>query len=126
VTRNSIFANNRLGIDLDPLGQPNPNDAGDADGGPNERLNFPEIQTATTSSVTGTACGGCTVEIFVADAGAGAHGEGKTFVGSATAGTSGAFTAVVTGAASGSFVTATATDAQGNTSEFSTNKAVSG
>jgi CSLREA domain-containing protein len=125
ITLNSIFGNTQLGIDLRPIGSANPNDEGDADSGANEQLNFPVIGTATTLSVTGTACGGCTVEVFLADGGAGAYGEGKTFVGSATASGAGTFSVPVSGVANGRYVTATATDSAGNTSEFSPNKAAS-
>jgi CSLREA domain-containing protein len=125
ITLNSIFGNTQLGIDLRPIGSANPNDEGDADRGANEQLNFPVIGTATTLSVTGRACGGCTVEVFLADGGAGAYGEGKTFVGSATASGAGIFSVPVSGVANGRYVTATATDSAGNTSEFSPNKAAS-
>ena len=125
ITRNSIFANTGLGIDIQPLGQPNPNDAGDLDTGPNEQLNYPELKTATPLRATGTACANCTVEVFLADAGAGAYGQGKTFVGSSDANADGSFTVELSGAAGGNYVTTTATDAAGNTSEFSANKVVS-
>jgi CSLREA domain-containing protein len=124
ITRNSIFGNTGLGIDLAPIGSVNQNDSGDGDSGPNQQLNFPVLSTATTRVVSGTACAGCTVEIFVATGGAGAYGEGRTFVGSATAASGGAFTATISGAAAGDFLTATATDSQGNTSEFGLNRVV--
>jgi hypothetical protein len=120
ITRNSIYNNTNLGIDLAPTGV-TPNDSGDGDSGPNEQLNFPVLQTASTQQVTGTACGGCTVEIFIADNGANAYGEGKTFVGSAVASSNGIFKVNVGGVTQGQFVTATATDTAGNTSEFSLN-----
>jgi hypothetical protein len=128
VTRNSIFANEGLGIDLQPFGV-NQNDAGDADTGANTKLNWPVLTGATPESVTGTACAGCRVEIFVADTtntdgtDPGAYGEGRTLAGEGDADENGNFTIAVTGAA-GKVVTATATDADGNTSEFSRNRAV--
>lgn len=125
ITRNSIFGNKGLGIDIEPLGQPNPNDVDDADSGANEQLNFPVLDAATPQSVTGTACGGCTVEVFLADGGAGAYGEGKTLVGSSIAGADGAFEVTVNSVAEGGYVTATTTDTQGNTSEFSPNRQIS-
>jgi hypothetical protein len=123
VTQNSIFGNGTLGIDIWPRGV-NQNDAYPHDG-PNERLNFPVLNTASSTLVTGVTCGGCTVEIFVADSGAGGYGEGKTFVGSTTAFGDGTFTASINGAAPGQYLTATATDSAGNTSEFSLNLLVS-
>lgn len=125
ITRNSFYSNGGLGIDLQPDGV-NPNDPGDTDTGPNEARNFPVLTNATTSSVTGTACAGCTVEIFVADVNSAAHGEGKTFVGSGTANGSGAFTISISGVSNGNYLTATATDPDGNTSEFSRNIPVGG
>ena len=125
ITRNSIFDNGTLGVDLAPLGQPNPNDASDADSGPNEQLNFPVLQAATSQQATGTACANCTVEVFLADGGAGAYGEGKTFVGSSVAGADGRFVVMLSGVAAGNYLTATATDPAGNTSEFSLNRAAS-
>jgi CSLREA domain-containing protein len=124
ITRNSIFGNAGLGIDLKPFG-PTPNDPEDTDSGPNENLNFPVVGKVRAQEVSGTACAGCTVEIFLADGDARAYGEGKTFVGSSTADNDGKFTAAVSGVEVGDYVTATATDAAGNTSEFSPNKVVS-
>jgi len=124
ITQNSIFANGGLGIDLAPTGAVNPNDAGDGDTGANEQLNFPVIKQAHVTQVTGTACAGCRVEIFIATGAAGANGQGQTYVGNAKAATNGAFTANVTGVALGNRVTATAIDAAGNTSEFSVNVVV--
>lgn len=121
ITRNTIRRNTALGIDLDPLDRVNPNDSGDTDSGPNDLLNFPVLTSATTQEVKGTACASCTVEIFVADNDESGHGEGRTFVGSAKASTTGAFTVVISGAAAGDSVTATATDGAGNTSEFARN-----
>lgn len=124
ITHNSISGNSGLGIDLEPLGVVNANDAGDTDIGPNEQLNFPELASASPESVTGTACASCTVEIFVADEGAKAYGEGKSFVGSSTTKSDGTFTVAVSGVVTGDYVTLTATDAVVNTSEFSLNRVV--
>lgn len=135
ITQNSIYANTQMGIDLGPaVGETN-NDAGDTDTGANEELNHPIINTATTALVKGTACGDaivpkpCTVEIFIAspvggDKTAGKVGQGKTFVGSGTTDSNGKFAVTVSGVAVGALVTATATDASGNTSEFSYNLTV--
>jgi hypothetical protein len=66
-------------------------------------------------------CGGCTIELFLADGAAGAHGEGQEFVASAQADSVGLATVPVPETARGRVVTATATDTTGNTSEFSQN-----
>jgi CSLREA domain-containing protein len=130
ITRNSIYNNSGLGIDLDPVGAVNGNDLDDADTGSNEQLNFPVIESATLSTVSGTACSAtvvpkpCTVEVFLADRDPSGYGEGKTFVGSSTTNADGTFAVVVSGLVSGDYVTATATDANGNTSEFSANMPV--
>jgi len=121
ITENSLFANSGLGIDLDPNNQVNQNDPGDVDTGANQQLNFPQISAATPTNVSGTACVGCRVEVFIADAGGGAYGEGKTFVGAASADGAGQFSVGVSGVSAGQWLTTTATDANGNTSEFSEN-----
>jgi hypothetical protein len=126
ISQNMIFGNTVLGIDIAPLGVVNPNDPGDTDSGPNQQLNFPVLQNATPQKVTGTACAGCIVEIFVADKGEGAYGQGKIFAGSAKADGSGNFGVNVMGVQVGQYVTSTATDSRGNTSEFSLNMLVSG
>jgi CSLREA domain-containing protein len=126
ITRNSIYGNTRLGIDLAPIGRVNANDSGDGDGGPNQQMNFPVLEAATTQWVRGSACAGCVVEVFVADGAAGAYGEGKTFVGAATAAPNGVFVAPVRGVGPNMAVTATATSPAGNTSEFARNMRVAG
>jgi hypothetical protein len=123
LSRNSIFGNVGLGIDLRPNGV-NPNDPGDSDAGPNQGLDFPVLAGATTSMVKGQACGGCTVEVFVADGVAGRYGEGRTFVADAVVGPDGAFAIPIGGVDAGQHLTATATDGDGNTSEFSLNMVV--
>jgi hypothetical protein len=124
ITQNSIFGNTGLGIDITPHDQVNPNDANDVDKGPNQQLNFPILATAWPTLIKGTACANCTVEIFIADGGENDYGEGKTFIGTGLVDSGGAFAVVVSGAALGDILTATATDADGNTSEFSHNKVV--
>ena len=124
ITGNSIYGNQKLGLDLDPVGTVNPNDAGDTDTGPNQQLNFPIIGMATPQQVAGSACGGCTVEVFRADGSNGGYGQGKTLVASAIADSGGSFVTPVGGVAEGDHVSATATDAAGNTSEFSLNRIV--
>ena len=118
ITRNSIY-DNGFGIDLHPYGV-TPNGQYPTTG-PNLRLPFPALSSASPSTVTGRACAGCTVEVFLADGGDNEYGQGRTFVGSAvatpdlTGAAVGSFTATVSGLAVGNYVTATATDANGNT-----------
>jgi len=79
------------------------------DGG-NASLEPPNLTAA--NPVSGTACPNCTVDIY-----SDAADEGRVYEGSTTANTSGRFT--FDEEISGPFVTATVTDAQGNTSPFS-------
>lgn len=123
ITQNSIFDNTGLGIDIYPQG-PNPNDVGDPDMGPNDGLNYPVITAASQTVVQGTACQGCRIEVFAADPDPSGQGEGATFLGATTA-PNGTFSVGVS-VPEGTTVTATAIDAQGNTSEFSLNAVVSG
>ena len=120
-TQNSISGNALLGIDLPLLGV-NPNDAGDGDIGPNGLLNYPEAGVSG-SVITGTTCIGCTVELFLADGDASGHGEGESFIAKAVANMVGTFLIDVSPAPIGICrpMTLTATDAAGNTSEFSEN-----
>jgi uncharacterized repeat protein (TIGR01451 family) len=136
ITRNSIASNGRLGIDLaggnDPPSGVTPNDPGDADTGPNDLQNFPALASAITAggntTVTGTldsSPGGTfTIEFFASTtANPSGYGEGQTYLGQATVTTDatghGAFSAALPAVAAGQLLTATATDAGGNTSEFS-------
>ncbi|MBN1139529.1 MAG: hypothetical protein JXM73_23335 [Anaerolineae bacterium] len=98
--RNSIHSNLGLGIHL-------------AEGG-NNLLPAPVILTVTETTVSGTACPGCVVEIFSDD-----EDEGRIYEGSAIANTSGIFAFDKGSPLNGPHVTATATDGEGNTSEFS-------
>ena len=111
ITRNSIHDNVGLGIDLSPTGR-NPNDANDADTGPNQQLNFPELQIVEPQRVRGKACVGCRVEVFAADG----SWEGRQYLASGTADAQGSFDIATPNVAGGR--TATATDGAGNTSEF--------
>ncbi len=115
---NTFTNNGGLAIDLAPAG-PTPNDAGDADSGPNENLNYPVLTTASTSAVAGTACAGCRVEIYRSTIDTGNRGEGNKLVGTATAGADGSFNASIRGVAGGDYVAAIAIDPANNTSEFS-------
>jgi hypothetical protein len=72
----------------------------------------------SSNPLRGTACAGCTVDIYSGSE------DSQVYEGSATASASGGFT--FDGALSGSLVTATATDAGGNTSPYSEPFAVPG
>ncbi|HVS31410.1 MAG TPA: BACON domain-containing protein [Thermoanaerobaculia bacterium] len=129
---NSIFFNGGLGIDLGGDGV-TANDPGDADSGANNLQNYPVVTSVSSDGVTTTISGtlnstpstGFLVDLYSnASCDASGHGEGQTHLGSTSvltdAGGNAAFSFVAsTLLASGHVVTATATDAAGNTSEFS-------
>lgn len=126
ITQNSIYNNAGLGIDLYPSG-PNANSSNGTASGPNNELNTPTLWNAFPNFVNGIdpTCVGCTVEVFKAarlstDKGRGNYGQGQTFLGSTIVGTGGKWNLYnVTGLSVGDYVTTTATDLQGDTSEFS-------
>jgi parallel beta-helix repeat protein len=132
--RNSIFNNLGLGIDLESDGVA-PNDAGDGDSGANGLQNYPVLTSAASGGNLTTVKGTLNsqpnseyrLEFFFGDVGAcdpSGNGEGRTFLGAGVATTNGSgnvsFTFVSnTSLGAGRLVAATATDAAGNTSEFS-------
>src|SRR3954451_14787396 len=131
VRGNSIDSNGRIGIDLSPDGV-NANDSGDGDSGPNGLQNFPVIDSATPSASTviaGTlnskASTTYTIDFYeVSACDASGNGEGQTWLGSTQATTDGNGNASWSQTVSRTvptdhFVTATATDPDGSTSEFS-------
>ena len=133
VLSNSIFSNGALGIDLGGNGI-TANDTGDSDAGPNNLQNFPVLTVAASNSantaLTGTlnsvANATFTVQFFAnATCDSSGNGEGQTFLGQTSVTTdangNASFNATVAvPVAIGAFITATATDAANNTSEFST------
>lgn len=147
---NSIMGNSSLGIDISGGGFTgfNPNDPGDGDSGPNNIQNFPDLTDAFVNGdgdllVTylvdtdlDNATYPLTVEIFEADAD---DEEGQVFLGRSsytTANHGGCGTppcettvnlgdAATLGMSTGDRLVATATDDDGNTSEFSVNIMVS-
>ncbi|MCY7348217.1 MAG: carboxypeptidase regulatory-like domain-containing protein [Pyrinomonadaceae bacterium] len=140
VRGNSIHSNVFGGIDLNGEGI-TPNDAAfDADSGANTLQNFPVLTSATTSGgnliVNGTLNSKpsqtFTVDFYSSAAcDASGNGEGEIFLGSTNVTTDAGgivgFTASLpVTVAGGRFITATATDAAGNTSEFSQCRAASG
>lgn len=135
---NGIYSNEGLGIDLGTPSSPGPsdgvtpNDPLDADDGPNRLLNYPvltSIERSTETTVTGRleSAANSMFEIqFFANPSCGSYGfgEGQTLLGSGLFLTNGAgvaeFTQVFTQTlAPAAGVSATTTDAAGNTSEFS-------
>jgi hypothetical protein len=133
IRQNSIFRNGLLGIDLAPWG-PTANDPDDADTGPSRLQNFPEITAAVLNgeslsvvysvpSSTVNSTYPLAVEFFVADTDG---QEGQTYLGThgyaspGVSATSFAQCCIPLGAR----LVATATDSNGNTSEFSSSIAV--
>ena len=131
---NSIFSNVELGIDLGNDSAVEPNDAGDGDPGANNLQNFPVLTSAVTGGGFGVSVGGTLdstanavfrVEFFSnAACDPSGNGEGETFLGAGTATTDGSGTAVFAvgltkAVLPGELITATATDPDNNTSEFS-------
>jgi len=130
--RNSISGSQGIGFDLNDDGV-TLNDSGDGDSGANNNQNFPVI--TAVSSIDGTTSIGGTlnsarsatfrIEFFAnAACDPSGYGEGDTYLGYKNVTTDGsgnvAFTATFSASLSASAViTATATDAAGNTSEFS-------
>jgi hypothetical protein len=134
---NSIFSNASLGIDLGGLGL-TANDNCDGDTGGNNSQNFPVLTAAVNGAgniriegtLNSTASSTFTLDFYSNPAcDTSGNGEGKTYLSSAQVTTAANCTATFTGenaitlanvtVPAGQFVTATATDAAGNTSEFS-------
>ena len=124
---NSIYANGGLGIDLGPVGVTT-NDSGDTDAGSNNLQNFPVLSSANGTTITGTlnstAIRNFTLQFFAgAVADGSGYGEGQTYLGETMVGTGGlgdaSFSFPYTPVSGQTYITATATDPNGNTSEFS-------
>ncbi len=136
ISANSIHHNSLLGIDLYPAGV-TANDAGDGDTGPNFGMNYPVITQADYNSVSGNfliagtidtpSTNTVNIDLYKSDNNISGYGQGEKYLTSITPDATGNFNVVVvTGIWGGDKVTATATDAQGNTSEFSASVMVSG
>jgi len=135
IQQNSMFNNGQLGIDLNDNG-PTPNDTNDPDMGANRLQNYPEIASVvidgtnldihySVPSVTPNSAFPLTVEFFLADS---SGAEGQTYLGSHSYVAPGTPIATIPkgSAVGGSVIVATATDVNGNTSEFSTSVEVAG
>jgi hypothetical protein len=132
IRANRIFANGGLGIDLGSDGVTQ-NDSQDTDVGPNNLQNFPVLsaasRSATNTQIQGTinsiANSQFQLDFFASDvADATGYGEGKQYLGTTTVTTNGSGDAsfnvtLPVSVPVGSMLTATATDAGNNTSEFS-------
>jgi hypothetical protein len=101
ITQNSIHSNTLMGIDL-------------VSGG-NTGLSAPAISGALCGGISGTAPANATVEVFT-----GPDEEGKTYLATTSADGGGTWSAPGPFFTLDTYLTATATDASGNTSEFST------
>jgi titin len=132
VLGNSIFLNGGLGIRL--ANGLNPNDDGDADTGPNQFQNHPELTRARLSaaglrirgSINTEANKTMRIEFFAShNADPSGHGEGTRYLGAITVEMGvenlAEFSVLFpsSGVQLGDVITATATDEFGNTSEFS-------
>ena len=135
IRHNSIFENGTLGIDIGTAGV-TLNDPDDPDVGPNQKQNFPDITAAAlnggnldiTFSVPTTSANATfplEIEFFITD---GFTRSGKTFLGLAAYAEGTTPTVIIPAgtATAGTMISATATDANGNTSEFSNPATVSG
>ena len=133
ILSNQIFSNGGLGIDLSASGVFSPdgvtaNDRRDKDEGANNLQNYPVLKSAkiegTTTTIKGTLKSApkqtFTIQFFISSSADGSgFGEGKTLLYELTNVRSRSFKVPINQALSGQFITATATDASGNTSEFS-------
>lgn len=135
---NSIYSNVGLGIDLNGDGVTT-NDPGDADTGPNQLQNYPELRAVrggTETRIVGALDSTPTTTItldFYANSAVNplGFGEGQRYLGSFTLVTDAngraSFNVLLNAATGrGEFVTATATDDNGNSSEFSAATMVQG
>jgi CSLREA domain-containing protein len=129
---NSIFSNTGLGIDLDATGVLS-NDLFDSDDGPNHKQNSPDLSGATSGGGSTTVKGvllskpstDYTIDYYSdSSCDSSGHGEGRTLLGTKTVTTlSGDGSQFVnatfpTEVPPGQGINATATDTDGNTSEF--------
>jgi T5SS/PEP-CTERM-associated repeat protein len=138
VLGNSIFGNASLGIDLNSNGRTD-NDVGDGDPGANLLQNFPVISGVAIGGGNVTLSGtlnsgtnaGYRLEFFSnPSCDESGNGEGQTFLGFTNVTTDGSgnanFALTLANPSGGAVFTATATDTNGNTSEFSACASVSG
>jgi len=129
ISRNSIHDNGALGIDLGNPGADS-NDPGDGDDGPNRLVNSPVLSSAVSQCGGGATTVSGAVDTSSPDSGVieifgspaadpSGYGEGQSFLAQTVPAFNGSFTLAVPAQPAGSALTATYTDAGGNTSEFS-------
>jgi hypothetical protein len=132
ISRNFIYGNLRLGIDLGPAGITS-NDTGDTDTDANNLQNFPNITSVNTvggvTTVNGSLSSAANTNYeleFFGNYGCDplGNGEGARFLGAGNVttdanGTAGFAVALQSTLPAGQVLSATATDPSGNTSEFS-------
>jgi parallel beta-helix repeat protein len=131
ISRNMIYSNNGLGIDINMDGV-NPNDPGDTDIGNNNMMNYPVLTDAKVTNGSLVVKGiidtqnpkMVTIEFFanpVPNPGGdpSGYGEGAIYLGSYQPNNQGKINATLPTVIPGTLITATATDMNGNTSEFS-------
>ncbi|MCZ7652020.1 MAG: hypothetical protein M5U13_13020 [Thermoanaerobaculia bacterium] len=132
ITANAIWSNGGKGIGLSGSCSPPVNDPDDLDLGPNTVLNTPVLTGVSWAqipgvpdafNVSGTAPPDCVVEVFVGEGMPDSHGEGKVYLGDGPADGNGdfAFPVEIPLGLTVARLTATATDALGNTSELALN-----
>ncbi len=134
ILRNSIYDNTQLGIDLtNDFQGVTPNDAGDGDTGANNLQNFPALDFVTSNNViagsldstTGNAAYPIRVDFYGSTAcDPSGHGEGEAWITAISLTGPGTIVFMAPIDPLKPFITATATDANGNTSEFSRCKRV--
>ncbi len=111
--------NSGLPIDLGFDGATS-NDVGDGDSGANTLLNFPEVTVISGTTVEGTACNNCLVDVFDAFGDPRGNGGGGEYVGTISADASGAWSVDLgTYGLTPTDAAFTARDAANNTSEMS-------
>ncbi len=138
ISKNSTSGNGGLGIDLNNDGI-TANDLSDPDTGPNTLLNYPVIASCnwfnsgpgtTDAFILGTIDidtppNLATVELYSVSApDPTGHGEGDGYLGNCTPDATGNWAVVIPNMSMGNIITATTTDLNGNTSEFSLNDTV--
>lgn len=127
---NSIFDNVELGIELNKDGVTANDGAGDTDTGGNNLQNYPVLSSVdlSTGEVSGSLVAASSTRYrldFYRNRACDPsnHGEGEEYLGTRILTTdgsgSGDFRGIVGGFVAGNFITATATDPNGNSSEFS-------